>query len=345
MAARKPLIAVTLGDIAGVGPEIVAKALADPQVRRRCRPAVFGPAKPLARALAQYGPGVRSERVDSAAALAGWDFERAVPVVDDLAVQAPCYRDTLGKIDPAAGRASHAAVVAAIDACLAGHVHAMVTAPIHKKAWAAAGVPHPGHTEVLAERTGAKRVVMMLAGPRLKVTLATIHVPLRQVFDALTPERLRMVAEVTAEAMPLLGVRRPRLAMAGLNPHAGEGGLFGDEEIRVIGPAVAAAREAGIDIVGPLPADTVFAQAKGGAFDAVVALYHDQGLAAVKTLDFERTVNITLGLPIIRTSVDHGTAFDIAGKGVANPRSLIEAIAWAVRMARNRDRGAARREP
>jgi 4-hydroxythreonine-4-phosphate dehydrogenase len=337
MAARRPLIAITLGDIAGVGPEIVAKALGDPRVRRLCRPALFGPMKPFNRQRDRFAPGLATERVGSAAALRTWDFSRAVPVVDDVSIQVPPWREVLGRITAETGRASHAAVIAAIDACRAGIADAMVTAPIHKKAWSAAGVAHPGHTEVLAERTGAERVVMLMASPHLKVTLATIHVALARVPQLLTPERLRLVFDVTAESMPLFGVKSPRIAVAGLNPHAGDGGLFGDEEIRVIAPAVEAARAAGSDITGPLPADTVFAQAVQGAYDVVVALYHDQGLAAVKTLDFERTVNISLGIPIIRTSVDHGTAFDIAGKGIANPRSMCEAIRWAVRMARNRE--------
>lgn len=327
--AAPPLLAVTLGDVAGVGPEIVAKALAAPGVRTRHRLAVFGPFKPLRRQAERHAPGLVLERVVSAEELAGWDFAASTPVVDDRSVIVPCAKRILGTVNAEAGRASHAAVLAAADACLAGQVEAMVTAPIHKAAWAAAGTGHPGHTEVLAERTGTNRVVMMLAGPRLKVTLATIHLPLRCVPEAITRDRLRMVIEVTAESLPLFGISRPRVAVAGLNPHAGDEGLFGDEEITTIAPAIAGARASGIDAQGPFPADTVFARAASGAFDAVVALYHDQGLGPIKTLDFERTVNISLGLPIIRTSVDHGTAFDIAGQGVANPSSLIEAIGWA----------------
>jgi 4-hydroxythreonine-4-phosphate dehydrogenase len=337
-----PLLALTLGDIAGVGPEIVAKALGDPEVRERAQLAVFGPLRPLRSQMRQFAPGIELSSVATAAELRGWDFARATPVVDDETIKAPPCRDVVGQVDADAGRVSHASVLAAVDGCLSGAVDAMVTAPIHKTAWAAAGVTHPGHTELLAERTGAPDAVMMMASPELKVTLATVHIPLARVPESVTPERLRTVIDVTAESMPLLGVAGPRIAVAGLNPHAGEGGLFGDEEIRVIGPAVEAARAAGHDVSGPHPADTVFSRAREGAFDVVVALYHDQGLCAVKTLDFERTVNITLGLPIIRTSVDHGTAFDIAGKGLASPQSLFEAIGWAARMASNRRQLAAR---
>lgn len=333
MADTRPIIALALGDIAGVGPEIVAKALGNEEVRQVARVAVFGPAKPVARLLGETFPDMKSARVSEAAMLRDWDFDTAVPVVDDLVIQAPCYREVMGKIDAQAGRSSHAAVIAAADACLAHHAEAMTTAPIHKAAWKAAGVPHPGHTEVLAERTDAKQVVMMLASPQLKVTLATIHVRLADVPKAITPERLAMVIDVTAKSMRLFGVAKPRVAVAGLNPHAGDEGMFGDEEIKVIAPAIEAARQRGFDVCGPFPADTVFAQAKSGDYDAVVAMYHDQGLAAIKTLDFDNAVNISLGLPIIRTSVDHGTAFDIAGKGIANPSSLIHALKLAAKMA------------
>ncbi|MBN1477654.1 4-hydroxythreonine-4-phosphate dehydrogenase PdxA [Candidatus Sumerlaeota bacterium] len=338
MSTSSPLLALTLGDIAGVGPEIVAKVLADSETRELAHLAVFGPHRPLRHAIDQFTAGIPTERVESAAELSAWDFRAAVPVVDDLSVRAPSCREVMGKVDADAGRSSHAAVLAAIDACLAGHTDAMVTAPIHKAAWSQAGVKHPGHTEVLAERTGTRRVLMMLACHQLKVILATIHIRLADVPRAITRERLADVIEGTAESMPLFGADTPRLAIAGLNPHAGDGGLFGDEEITVIGPAVEEARARGIDISGPFPADTVFARAKEGAFDAVIALYHDQGLAAIKTLEFERTVNISLGLPIIRTSVDHGTAFDIAGQGIASPTSLREAIQWATEMVENRRR-------
>jgi 4-hydroxythreonine-4-phosphate dehydrogenase len=182
---------------------------------------------------------------------------------------------------------------------------------------------------------------MLFVSPALKVALATIHVPLAKVPSLITPERLRHTIDLTAAALPLLGALRARIAVAGLNPHAGEGGLFGDEEIKIIAPAVEKARAEGLDVSGPYPGDTVFARARRGEFDAVIALYHDQGLCAVKTLDFEHAVNITLGLPIIRTSVDHGTAFDIAGKGVADATSMREAIRWAATMALHRSRQSA----
>lgn len=340
MNADRPLLALTLGDIAGIGPEVVAKALADDAVREQARLAVFGPLRPLRRQLIEAGADLPLERVESDA-LREWDFAQAIPVVDDVSVKAPCCNDVRGQVSAASGGVSHAAVLAAADACLTGLADGMVTAPIHKEAWAAAGASHPGHTEALAERCGVTGEVMLFVSPALKVALATIHVPLAKVPSLITPERLRHTIDLTAAALPLLGALRARIAVAGLNPHAGEGGLFGDEEIKIIAPAVEKARAEGLDVSGPYPGDTVFARARRGEFDAVIALYHDQGLCAVKTLDFEHAVNITLGLPIIRTSVDHGTAFDIAGKGVADATSMREAIRWAATMALHRSRQSA----
>ncbi len=241
-----------------------------------------------------------------------------------------------GRASAAGGRAALAAVTGATQLALDGFVDAIVTAPISKEAIRAAGSPFPGHTEMLAALTKAKRHAMMLVGGPLRVSLATIHVPLAQVPSLITARGIRTVIELTWEAVRLFGLRRPRIAVCGLNPHAGEAGLMGDEERRVIAPAVRAMAKKGVPVSGPYPADTIFHRAARGEFAAVVAMYHDQGLGPLKTLAFDTGVNLTLGLPIIRTSVDHGTAFDIAGKGVASAESLLAAVELAATMARRR---------
>ncbi|HEX2456949.1 MAG TPA: 4-hydroxythreonine-4-phosphate dehydrogenase PdxA [Vicinamibacterales bacterium] len=238
-----------------------------------------------------------------------------------------------GRVSAAAGKAAYDAIVHAVEDAVAGRIAAIATAPINKEAFAAAGLPWPGHTELLAHLTGAPRVAMLFYAEALRVVLATVHVALAEVPRVLTQARLEETIDLTARELPRFGVPSPRLALAGLNPHAGEHGLFGEEEARILRPAVAACREKGIDVSGPFPADTLFNRAMRGEFDAVIACYHDQGLIPIKLVAFGRAVNVTLGLPIIRTSVDHGTAFDIAGRGVADPSSLIEAVRLAARLA------------
>jgi 4-phospho-D-threonate 3-dehydrogenase / 4-phospho-D-erythronate 3-dehydrogenase len=238
-----------------------------------------------------------------------------------------------GRVTPAAGRAAYESIVRAVDDAQAGRIDAIATAPINKEAFAAAGLPWPGHTELLAHLTGARRVAMMFHAEALRVVLATVHVPLRQVPETLTRARLEDTIELSAAELPRFGLPSARMAVAGLNPHAGEHGLLGREEEEVLRPAIAACVARGIDVRGPFPADTLFNRAMRGEFDAVIACYHDQGLIPIKLVAFGRAVNVTLGLPIIRTSVDHGTAFDIAGRGVADPSSLIEAVRLAVRLA------------
>ena len=238
-----------------------------------------------------------------------------------------------GELSAAAGRAALEAVERAVADALAGRLDAVATGPVHKEALALAGSAWRGHTEMLAELTRAGDVAMMFHSPRLCVVLATVHVPLSAVPGLLTQERVETVLDLAAAHLPRFGLAAPRLALAGLNPHAGEGGLFGTEDRDVLAPAAAAARRRGIDVSGPLPADSVFRQAVDGRFDAVVACYHDQGLIPVKLAAFGEAVNVTLGLPIIRTSVDHGTAFDIAGRGVADPGSLVQAVVLAARLA------------
>jgi 4-hydroxythreonine-4-phosphate dehydrogenase len=239
-----------------------------------------------------------------------------------------------GVLSAEAGRAAYDGIVRAVDDARAGRVAAIATAPINKEAFRLAGLPWPGHTELLAHLTGSSSVAMMFYAEALRVVLATIHVPLAEVPRLLTRGELDRIVRLTARELPRFGYPTPKIAVAGLNPHAGEHGLMGRDEDEVHVPVIAACRADGLDVEGPFPADTVFVRAARGEFDAVVACYHDQGLVPVKLLAFGKAVNVTLGLPIIRTSVDHGTAFDIAGKGLADPGSLVEAILLAARLAR-----------
>jgi 4-hydroxythreonine-4-phosphate dehydrogenase len=318
-------LAITMGDPSGIGPEIVAKTiLARSDLRQNI---IVGDPAVLAKAIARLGGGLCLNEIDTVADAKPEGF---LNVLASSRVETP---PPLGTVSAASGRMAYDAIVAAIDLARLGTVAGMVTAPIHKEALAAAGLSYPGHTEILADRGGAERVAMMLANDDIRTVLVTIHCSLA---DAI--RRADFAAQMSAirlaqEGARALGIAHPRIAVAGLNPHAGEGGLFGDEEIRIIAPAIAAARAEGIDASGPWPGDTVFMQARNGRFDVVVAQYHDQGLIPVKYLGLEKGVNITLGLPFIRTSPDHGTAFDIAGQGIADPKSLETAIDYARRLA------------
>jgi 4-hydroxythreonine-4-phosphate dehydrogenase len=302
-----------VGDPAGIGPEVVLKALASSE-----RPAgdvtVYGPASSLIQRAERFGLKLPRE-------------------LDVRVVDVPLERDVpLGQVSAVAGRAAAEAVrAAARDAC-AGRVDAVVTAPLNKQSLRAAGYPWAGHTELLAAEAGATDVAMMFVGGGLRVALLTIHTPLRSVPDALTAGEVRRVVRLVHRELPRLGAGGGTIALCGLNPHAGEGGLLGQEEERVLSPAVSDLRGEGIDVVGPLPADSLFPLALRGGFDAVVAAYHDQGLIPVKLLSFGRAVNVTLGLPFVRTSVDHGTGFDIVEKGTAQEGSLLEAMKLAAAM-------------
>ena len=238
-----------------------------------------------------------------------------------------------GELSAAAGRAAFDVIVRAVADAQRGEVQAVATAPVNKEAFRLAGLEWSGHTDLLAHLTGSNPVAMMFYSEALRVVLATVHIPLAEVPRALTRASLEATIDLTARELPRFGIPQPRIAVAGLNPHAGEHGLFGREEETAIGPAIEACRARGIDVSGPYPADTVFVRARRGDFDVVVACYHDQGLIPVKLVAFGQAVNVTLGLPIIRTSVDHGTAFDIAGKGVADPESMITAVLLAARLA------------
>jgi 4-hydroxythreonine-4-phosphate dehydrogenase len=256
------------------------------------------------------------------------------PVIYGPSSAAELSNFTRGRVSAEAGRAAYEAIVRAVEDAQGQRVAAIATAPINKEAFAAAGLPWKGHTDLLAHLTGASRGVMMFYSDALRVVLATVHIPLADVPAALTQPVLEDVIQVTAGELPRFGIPAPRVGVAGLNPHAGEHGLLGAEDERVLRPAVEACAARGVHVRGPFPADTIFVRAMRGEFDVVVACYHDQGLIPVKLAAFGRAVNVTLGLPIIRTSVDHGTAFDIAGRGTADPSSMIEAVTLAARLAR-----------
>ena len=283
---------MTVGDPAGIGPEIAQKAADDPRVRAACEPILYGPPAGV-----HFAPGVLSAE---------------------------------------AGRAAYDAICAAVADAQAGKVDAIATAPVNKLAFARAGLRWKGHTDLLAHLTGVRRAVMMFWSEPLKVVLATVHVPLVDVSRLITPELLDDVIGLTARELPRFGTAHPRLALAGLNPHAGENGLLGVEDDQVLRPAVDKARSQGIDVAGPFPGDTIFGRAARGEFDAVIACYHDQGLIPVKLLAFGKAVNVTIGVPIVRTSVDHGTAFDIAGQDKADPSSMVEAALLAAKLALTR---------
>jgi 4-hydroxythreonine-4-phosphate dehydrogenase len=331
--AQRPLVAITMGDPAGIGPEIVLKALAHDDVYQRCRPLVIGDRRILERAAAWLGQTPAFEIV---AAPADSDYESTRVVLLDVE-NAPPERVPVGEESATAGGAAVEYVFRACDLAMAGEVDAVVTAPLNKAAMNLAGYHFAGHTELLTERTGAERVSMLLIGPQLRIVHVSTHVGLEEAIQRVTPERVEAVIQLAHDACRALGIARPRIAVAGLNPHASEGGLFGDEEARRIAPAIRAARARGLDVSDPQPPDTVFLRATQGAYDIVVAQYHDQGHIPMKLLAFDSGVNVSFGLPIVRTSVDHGTAFDIAGKGIASEASLLAAIDVAVQMVRARN--------
>jgi 4-hydroxythreonine-4-phosphate dehydrogenase len=328
-----PLIAVTTGDPAGIGPEICLRLLAEDTVLQRCVPVVFGDAAVLARVAKRCGLPEPPEMI----AHADWPTQcrrvRTASVLDLAAIDAESVKP--GTADAATGSASYRYIEAAIAAALSGEVAAVTTGPIHKEALHAAGFHHPGHTEIFAERTGAARSCMMLTSDQITCSLVTTHIGYREVPRQLTWERILEVIELTSEVMQRLRKRPVKLVVCGLNPHAGEHGLFGEaEEEKIIAPAVVAARKKGIDVDGPLPPDTAFVPARRRETDAFICMYHDQGLIPLKAFAFDKAINVTLGLPIVRTSVDHGTALDIAWQGKADPSSLFQAVLLAARLAK-----------
>ena len=333
MDERPPIIGVTMGDPCGIGAEVIVKALSDPAVARRGRFVVFGAGEQLAYTadlLECELPFFRDHHEDIRR------YHQGLVVLDyDEINVPPAMERGSSRIG---GQASLQFVEDAVAAALAGQIDAMVTAPISKTSWSLAGEnDFPGHTELLAKRCRCKRVAMMFVAPQLRVVLATIHEGIAQLPNKFNIGSVFNPVDLADRALrEWFGVDAPRIAVAGLNPHAGEDGKFGDEEDRVIRPAILMAREAGIDVEGPFPADTLFLKAVRGKYDCVAAMYHDQGLIPIKLLAWRSAVNLTLGLPIIRTSPCHGTAFDIAGKGRADPASMIAAINLAIDLAHRR---------
>jgi 4-hydroxythreonine-4-phosphate dehydrogenase len=334
----RPALAITMGDPAGIGPEIVLKTLAHADVFERCRPLVIGDRRILERAAAWLGT---NSQFDVVADPAHGDYQPGHITLLDLE-NAPPDRIPVGEETAAAGAAAVAYVFRACDLAMAGEVDAVVTAPLNKAAMHLAGYEYAGHTELLTERTSAQRVSMLLIGPSLRIVHVSTHVALEEAIKRVTPQRVEEVIQIAHDACRALGIARPRIAVAGLNPHASEGGLFGDEEAERIEPAIRAARARGLDVSDPQPPDTVFLRAIKGVYDVVVAQYHDQGHIPMKLLAFDSGVNVSYGLPIIRTSVDHGTAFDIAGKGIAAESSLLAAIDVALQMVHARKADGAR---
>ena len=332
MEQQRPTIGITMGDPCGIGPEIVAKALADESLRARGRFVVFGLSELFAYALDQAEADFRWHRDHHE------NLRRDLPAVtvldyDELSLP------PAGTIGPTrfGGQASLAFLEDAVAAAVDRRIDALATAPISKQAWHLAGVRFPGHTELLAKRTRAKHYAMMFVAPQLKVVLATIHEPLFEIRDRFTIGCVFNPIDLADGALrELFGMNDPRIAVCGLNPHAGEAGRFGDEEKRIIEPAILMAAEAGINVTGPYPADALYPRAASGEFDCVVAMYHDQGLIPIKLLAWRRAVNLTLGLPIIRTSPGHGTAFDIAGRNRADPGPMKAAIELALDLAQRR---------
>jgi 4-phospho-D-threonate 3-dehydrogenase / 4-phospho-D-erythronate 3-dehydrogenase len=325
---NKPRVGITTGDPSGIGPEIVLKAVANGDVRSASVPVIIGPAGELRRQARKLRLQCDYTSV-SEGELASLSSDEPV-IYETLGPERPVE---WGRISAAAGRAAIESIEAAAALCLDHALDAMTTAPINKEALRLAGSPFPGHTEMLASLCGAGESLMCFFAGDLRVFLLTIHLSLADAITAITKDRVANAIVLADRELRRFGIARPRIAVAGLNPHAGENGLFGSEETREIAPAIEECRaNHNIDVSGPFPADTLFVRAARGEFDAVAACYHDQGLIPVKCLAFGKAVNVTLGLPIIRTSVDHGTAFDIAGRGVADPGSLIEAILLAARL-------------
>lgn len=330
---EKPIVAITMGDPCGIGPEIIVKALQNKEIRDICIPLVIGDKKVMQRAIATCKSDLRIEEIASPNE-ASKVKNTAIAL---LAIGSLNDADSLyGHPTAASGDAVYRYIHTAAKLCLDGQTAAMATAPINKEAMNLAGHHYPGHTELLAELCGAKDFVMMLAGDVLRVSLVTIHEALANIPALITTEKVLSTLRVTAEGIKrLTGKDRPRLAVLSLNPHCGEGGMFGNEEETAIVPALHVAQNEGIDAVGPLSADTLFYFAAKGEYDGVVAMYHDQGLIPLKMMHFDDGVNCTLGLPIVRTSVDHGTAYNLAGTGNASEKSLTAALRMAVKLAGN----------
>lgn len=326
----RPTIGISMGDPAGIGAEVIVKALSDPVLRHRARYIIYGMNELLSYAadLAEFD--VFWWRDQYSGRTRSYPHDVVVVDYDQYSMLGSAVRSP----SKMGGEASMRFCVDAIDAARNGLIDAVVTGPIAKESWNLAGYRYPGHTELFADRTGTRRYAMMFAGGPLKVVLATVHVPLNSLWGRLNIGAVFQPIELLHDALVnWFDLPRPRIAVCGLNPHASENGQFGDEEERIIKPAIFMAREQGMDVSGPYPPDTIFLSARDGKYDAVVAMYHDQGLIPVKLLAFDQAVNLTIGLPIVRTSPDHGTAFDIVGRNRANPGSMRSAIEMAIDLA------------
>jgi 4-phospho-D-threonate 3-dehydrogenase / 4-phospho-D-erythronate 3-dehydrogenase len=325
----KPIIAITMGDAAGVGPEIIIKALEINAIYDQCNPLVIGDSTILTRALQFAGSNLAIRSISETEVA---KYERGT--IDCLDLKLLSESLPVGKVSKEAGNAAFRYLEKAISLAKEKKIDAIATAPLNKEALHLAGHIFPGHTEILAELTGTEDFAMMLSAPKLRVIHVTTHVGLIKAVELINPTRVYNVIKLADQTLKKAGIASPKIAVCGINPHAGENGLFGngEEEEKII-PAVKKAVSEGVDVVGPLPADTLFFRATRGDFDIIVAMYHDQGHGPIKVLGLESGVNITVGLPIIRTSVDHGTAFDIAGKGIASEESLVEAIRQAIELA------------
>lgn len=326
---ERPLIGITLGDPAGIGPEIIIGALNSPDIYKEARPLVIGETEILKRTISLIKSNTTLNLVSTPCE--GKYIKGTIDLLDLENVDVSRFK--LGEISREGGKASFEFIEKSVELAMNNKIDAIATAPINKESISAAGIPFVGHTEMYASLSKVTEPMTMFQVKNLRIFFLTRHVPLREACDLVTYEAVLGAIERADHALIRLGDKRRKLAVAGLNPHCGEHGLFGREEIDEIEPAVKKAKERGYNVEGPIPADSVFHQALCGRYDAVLSLYHDQGHIASKTLDFERTVSITLGLPFLRTSVDHGTAFDIAGKGIASSISMEEAIKWAARYA------------
>jgi 4-phospho-D-threonate 3-dehydrogenase / 4-phospho-D-erythronate 3-dehydrogenase len=325
----QPTVAITMGDASGIGPEVIMKALAHPEVQAMCRPLVIGDAERLRVAGGFVGSKLTVHAVESPAQAT---YEPGTVECIDLKLIPPGH--PFGKVSPVSGEAAFRYIERAVEVVQAGDAAAICTAPLSKEALHAAGHKYPGHTELLAELTGTPEVSMMLVSPKLRVIHVTTHIGLIDAIERIEPGLVERVIGRAHATLTKAGITDPRIGVCGINPHAGENGLFGrGEEAEKIAPAVEACRAKGWRVEGPLPADTLFFLAGRGDYDMVVAMYHDQGHGPIKVLGLESGVNITVGLPVIRTSVDHGTAFDIAGKGIADEGSMVEALRQAVQLA------------
>lgn len=329
----KPIIGITMGDPAGIGPEISAKALTNPEVQLIANCIIIGDRKAMRQALKVAK--IPNIEINSINKVSEAKFSRGTIDVLDLKNVEPS-RLKVGQVSKAAGKAAVQYIEKAIRLAMDGKIDGIATAPINKEAINKAGYKYQGHTEILAARTRANNYAMMFVSDSLWIMLVTTHLPIREVSKHLDKRKVLRTIKLAHETLFKLREKKPRIGVAGLNPHAGEGGLFGHEDEKIIKPAVAEAKRLGINVKGPISPDAIFYLANIGMFDIVVAMYHDQGLIPLKLLSFNKSVNVTVGLPIIRTSVDHGTGFDIAGKGWANPNSLIEAIKVAAHFARTK---------